>query len=142
MSVHFNFNRQGELTMQYRTNILKQGWQKIGLALMTLNYAPALFADNWFPKISNADDISDGNKSMMSVTGNYVKQGLGLLLFIAAVMSFIKFISTVQHGIEESKKNDGSMVAFGTFAVMGITYLAISIVAGYVGYTMTTKFKL
>ena len=128
--------------MQYRTNILKQGWQKIGLALMTLNYAPALFADNWFPKISNADDISDGNKSMMSVTGNYVKQGLGLLLFIAAVMSFIKFISTVQHGIEESKKNDGSMVAFGTFAVMGITYLAISIVAGYVGYTMTTKFKL
>lgn len=128
--------------MHYRTNVLKQGWQKIGLGLMTLNYAPALFADNWFPKISNADDISDGNKSMMSVTGNYVKQGLGLLLFIAAVMSFIKFITTVQHGIEESKKNDGSMVAFGTFAVMGITYLAISIVAGYVGYTMTTKFKL
>ena len=78
----------------------------------------------------------------MSVTGNYVKQGLGLLLFIAAVMSFIKFITTIQHGIEESKKNEGSMVAFGTFAVMGITYLAISIVAGYVGYTMITKFKI
>ncbi|HAT6341985.1 TPA: hypothetical protein JBD21_12695 [Legionella pneumophila subsp. pneumophila] len=110
--------------------------------LTTLNYAPALFADNWFPKISNADDISDGNKSMMTVTGNYVRQGLGLLLFIAAVMSFIKFITTIQHGIEESKKNDGSMVAFGTFAVMGITYLAISIVAGYVGYSMITKFKI
>ena len=121
---------------------LHQWWQKIGAGFITLNYAPALFADNWFPKISNADDISDGNKSMMTVTGNYLRQGLGLLLFIAAVMSFIKFITTVQHGIEESKKNDGSMVAFGTFAVMGITYLAISIVAGYVGYTMITKFKI
>ena len=121
---------------------IKQWGQRIGLGLIALNYTPALFADNWFPRIFNADDISDGSKSMMSVTGNYVKQGLGLLLFIAAVMSFIKFITTIQHGIEESKKNDGSMVAFGTFAVMGITYLAISIVAGYVGYTMITKFKI
>ena len=121
---------------------IKQWGKRMSLGLMTLNYAPALFADNWFPRIFNADDISDGSKSMMSVTGNYVKQGLGLLLFIAAVMSFIKFITTVQHGIEESKKNDGSMVAFGTFAVMGITYLAISIVAGYVGYSMITKFKI
>ncbi|MFT4059671.1 MAG: hypothetical protein QM652_08995 [Legionella sp.] len=121
---------------------IKQWGQLIGLGVMTLNYAPALFADSWFPRIFNADDISDGSKSMMSVTGNYVKQGLGLLLFIAAVMSFIKFITTIQHGIEESKKNDGSMVAFGTFAVMGITYLAISIVAGYVGYSMITKFKI
>lgn len=121
---------------------IKQWGQRMGLGFMTLNYAPALFADSWFPRIFNADDISDGSTSMMSVTGNYVKQGLGLLLFIAAVMSFIKFITTIQHGIEESKKNDGSMVAFGTFAVMGITYLAISIVAGYVGYSMITKFKI
>jgi hypothetical protein len=78
----------------------------------------------------------------MSVTMTYVKQGLSLLLLIASVFTFIKFITTVQHGIEESKKNDGSMVAFGTFAVMGIIYLAISIVAGYVGYSMVTKFKL
>ena len=119
---------------------IKQWGQRMGLGFMTLNYAPALFADSWFPRIFNADDISDGSKSMMSVTGNYVKQGLGLLLFIAAVMSFIKFITTIQHGIEESKKNDGSMVAFGTFAVMGITYLAV--VAGYVGYSMITKFKI
>jgi hypothetical protein len=116
--------------------------KRFGLCLISLNYAPALFADNWFPKISDADNIGDGNKSMMSVTGNYVKQGLGLLMFIAAVMSFIKFITTIQHGIEESKKNEGSMVAFGTFAVMGITYLTISIVAGYVGYSMITKFKI
>ena len=121
---------------------IKQWGQRLSVGLITLNYAPTLFADSWFPKISNADDISDGNKSLMSVTGNYVRQGLGLLLFIAAVMSFIKFITTIQHGIEESKKNDGSMVAFGTFAVMGITYLAISIVAGYVGYSMITKFKI
>ncbi|MGQ3892040.1 hypothetical protein [Legionella sp. CNM-4043-24] len=117
-------------------------WQKIGLGFMALNYAPVMFADGWYPKITNADDISDGNKSLMTVASNYVKQGLVILLFITAVMSFIKFVSTVQHGIEESKKNEGSMIAFGTFAVMGITYLAISIVAGYVGYTMTTKFKI
>ena len=116
--------------------------QRAGVCLIGLNYAPALFAENWFPKISDADNIEDGNKSLMSVTGNYVRQGLGLLLFISAVMSFIKFITTIQHGIEESKKNDGSMVAFGTFAVMGITYLAISIVAGYVGYSMISKFKI
>lgn len=121
---------------------LKQLGLRAGFCLMSLNYAPALFADSWFPKIADADNIGDGNKSMMSVTGNYVRQGLGLLLFIAAVMSFIKFITTIQHGIEESKKNEGSMVAFGTFAVMGITYLTISIVAGYVGYTMITKFKI
>lgn len=121
---------------------LKQLGQRVGLCLIGLNYAPAIFADSWFPKISDADNIGDGNKSMMSVAGNYVKQGLGLLMFIAAVMSFIKFISTIQHGIEESKKNDGSMVAFGTFAVMGITYLTISVVAGYVGYAMITKFKI
>jgi len=128
--------------MRNKTIHLSQWLQKISIGFITLNYAPALFADSWFPKISNADDISDGTKSMMSVAGNYVRQGLGLLLFIAAVMTFIKFITTVQHGIEESKKNDGSMIAFGTFAVMGITYLAISIVAGYVGYTMITKFKI
>ena len=121
---------------------LKQLGRRVGLSLIGLNYAPALFADNWFPKISDADNIGDGNKSMMSVTGTYVKQGLGLLMFIAAVMSFIKFITTIQHGIEESKKNEGSMVAFGTFAVMGITYLTISIVSGYVGYSMITKFKI
>ena len=121
---------------------LKIVGRRVGVSLIALNYAPALFADGWFPKISDADNIGDGNKSMMSVTGNYVRQGLGLLMFIAAVMSFIKFITTVQHGIEESKKNDGSMVAFGTFAVMGITYLTISIVAGYVGYSMITKFRI
>ena len=122
---------------------LKQLGRRAGLCLLSLNYAPAMFAaEGWFPKISDADNIGDGSKSMMSVTGNYVKQGLGLLMFIAAVMSFIKFITTIQHGIEESKKNDGSMVAFGTFAVMGITYLTISIVAGYVGYSMITKFKI
>ncbi|HBB6940313.1 TPA: hypothetical protein I9553_002426 [Legionella pneumophila] len=113
------------------------------LSAISVVYAPALFAaDSWFPKISDADNIGDGSKNMMTVTGNYVKQGLGLLLFITAVVTFIKFITTVQHGIEESKKNEGSMVAFGTFAVMGITYLAISIASGYVGYSMITKFKI
>ncbi|HAT8742771.1 TPA: hypothetical protein ACT9BX_002249 [Legionella pneumophila] len=121
---------------------MKSILRSIYLGAVNLLYAPVLLADNWFPKISDADNIGDGSKNMMSVTGNYVKQGLGLLLFITAVVTFIKFITTVQHGIEESKKNEGSMVAFGTFAVMGITYLAISIASGYVGYTMITKFKI
>ncbi len=106
-------------------------------------YAPMMMAaDTWFPKISDADDIGNGRHSMMEVMGNYVKQGLSILMFITAVVTFIKFITTVQHGIEESKKNEGSMVAFGTFAVMGITYLAVSIASGYVGYSMITKFKV
>lgn len=121
---------------------MKTMLRSIYLGAVNFLYAPVLLADNWFPKISDADNIGDGSKSMMTVTGNYVKQGLGLLLFITAVVTFIKFITTVQHGIEESKKNEGSMVAFGTFAVMGITYLAISIASGYVGYTMITKFKI
>lgn len=128
--------------MKQSTNRIKQWGKKISAGFICLNYAPAIFAESWFPKISEADNIGDGNKTMMSVTGNYVKTGLGLLVFIAAVMCFIKFITTIQHGIEESKKNEGSMIAFGTFAVMGITYLAISIVAGYVGYSMITKFRI
>lgn len=122
---------------------MKTMLRSLYLSAISMVYAPAIFAaESWFPKISDADNIGDGSKNMMTVTGNYVKQGLGLLLFITAVVTFIKFITTVQHGIEESKKNEGSMVAFGTFAVMGITYLAISIASGYVGYSMITKFKI
>ncbi|KTD23932.1 hypothetical protein [Legionella maceachernii] len=128
--------------MKNFTFFCKQSFQKIGAGLISFYYAPILFADNWVPKITDADNIGDGSKSMMTVASNYVKQGLSLLLFIASVVSFIKFITTIQHGIEEAKKNDGSMVAFGTFAVMGITYLAISVVAGYVGYSMVSKFTL
>lgn len=121
---------------------MKNTLRSIYIGALNLCYAPVLLADSWFPKISEADNIGNGTRSMMSVAGTYVKQGLGLLMFIAAVVTFIKFITTVQHGIEESKKNEGSMVAFGTFAVMAITYLAVSIVSGYVGYTMITKFKI
>lgn len=117
--------------------------KQLALIFSTGFYAPIMMAaDTWFPKISDADNIGDGSRSMMEVMGNYVKQGLGILMFITAVVTFIKFITTVQHGIEESKKNEGSMVAFGTFAVMGITYLAVSIASGYVGYSMITKFKV
>ena len=122
---------------------LTQIKQATFLCLTQIAYSPLLLADSvWFPKISDADNIGDGSRNMMSVTANYVKQGLSLLLFITAVVTFIKFITTIQHGIEESKKSEGSMVAFGTFAVMGITYLAISIASGYVGYSMITKFQI
>jgi len=118
--------------------------RSIYLSAINLLYAPVLLAENinWFPKIPDADNISDGSKSMMSVTYKNVTQGLGLLVFIVTVVTFIKFVTTVQHGIEESKKNEVSMVAFGTFAVMGIIYLAMSIASGFVGYTMITKFKI
>ena len=129
--------------MKKTISAVKSNAKKLALTFSCCFYAPMMMAaDTWFPKISDADNISDGSHSMMSVAGNYVKQGLGLLMFITAVVTFIKFITTVQHGIEESKKNDGSMVAFGTFAVMGITYLAVSIASGYVGYSMITKFKI
>lgn len=125
------------------TKTIKSMSKSFYLSLISLFYAPALFADDaWFPKVADADNITDGSRNMMGVTGDYVIKGLSLLLFITAVVTFIKFITTVQHGIEEAKKNEGSMVSFGTFAVMGITYLAVSIASGYVGYSMITKFHL
>lgn len=117
--------------------------KSVALTFSTCFYAPMIMAaDAWFPKISDADNITDGSRSMMDVMGGYVKQGLSILMFITAVVTFIKFITTVQHGIEESKKSEGSMVAFGSFAVMGIIYLAISVASGYAGYSMITKFKI
>ncbi len=122
---------------------IKPYLKNLAFIFSTSFYAPMLMAaDTWFPKIADADNIGNGSRSMMEVMSTYVKQGLGILMFITAVVTFIKFITTVQHGIEESKKNEGSMVAFGTFAVMGITYLAVSIASGYVGYSMITKFKI
>lgn len=124
-------------------NLIKKHMQIGVLGFISLIYAPAMFgAPSWIPKIPDADNISDGSKSMMTVAGKYVVQGLSLLLFIASVVTFIKFISTIQHGIEEAKKSEGSMVSFGTFAVMGITYMAISIAAAYVGYNIITKFTI
>ena len=118
--------------------------RRLCLALIRLNYAPALLAGNdWFPKVPAADDMSSNGKSAMTVTGNYVKQGMSLILFIVSVGMFIKFIATVSHGIEEAKKNEGgSLAVFGTFTVMAIIYLAISIATGYLGYNIVTKFQI
>lgn len=54
---------------------MKTMLRSIYLGAINLLYTPVLLADNWFPKISDADNIGDGSKSMMTVTGNYVKQG-------------------------------------------------------------------
>ncbi len=35
------------------------------IGAVNLLYAPVLLADSWFPKISDADNIGDGSKSMM-----------------------------------------------------------------------------
>ncbi|KTD78886.1 MULTISPECIES: hypothetical protein [Legionella] len=114
------------------------------LALVNLSYAPALWADSgWFPKVAASDDMTQGNKSAMTVLSNVVRQGLMILLFIVSVVMFTKFISTISHGIEEAKKHEGgSLAVFANFAVMGIVYLTISIATGYLGYTVIDKFKL
>ena len=113
-------------------------------ALIAITYAPiTLAANDWFPKVPAADDMSTGGKSAMTITSNYVKQGMSLILFIAAVGMFVKFISTVSHGIEEAKKSEGgSLTVFGTFTVMAIVYLAISVATGYLGYTIITRFQI
>lgn len=118
--------------------------KQVGLVGMIFIYAPALFAaTDWFPKVAAADDMSTGGKSAMTILANLVKQGMTILLFIVAVVMFTKFISTVSHGIEEAKKNEGgSLTVFANFAVMGIVYLTISIATGYLGYSVITKFQL
>jgi hypothetical protein len=118
--------------------------QRVVITLITLAYAPVMLAANdWFPKVPASDDMSTGGKSAMTITSNYVKQGMSLILFIAAVGMFVKFISTVSHGIEEAKKSEnGSLTVFGTFTVMAIVYLAISVATGYLGYTIITKFQI
>ena len=123
---------------------MKNKFQRISFLLTNLFYAPLMFAANdWFPKVPAADDMSSGGKSAMTITGNYVKQGMSLILFIVSVGMFVKFIGTVSHGIEEAKKNEGgSLATFGTFTVMAIVYLAISIATGYLGYTIITKFQI
>lgn len=107
-------------------------------------YAPVLCAEsNWFPKVAQSDDMTQGTRSAMSVLSGVVKQGLMILLLIVAVASFLKFISTVSHGIEEAKKHEGgSLAVFANFAVMGIVYLTISLATGYLGYSVISKFAL
>lgn len=123
---------------------MKTKLQRLLIALTSVIYAPVMLAGNdWFPKVPAADDMTSGGKSAMTITGNYVKQGMSLILFIVSVGMFVKFISTVSHGIEEAKKNEGgSLAVFGTFTVMAIIYLAISIATGYLGYTIITKFQI
>ena len=123
---------------------MKRRLKHLSLGLTSLIYTPFIYAANdWFPKVPAADDMTNGGKSAMTITGNYVKQGMSLILFIVAVGMFVKFIATVSHGIEEAKKNEGGGLAvFGTFAVMAIIYLAISIATGYLGYSIITKFQI
>lgn len=124
---------------------MKKILSRVFACFVSLNYAPVLFAEGsgWFPQVPASDNIVGNGKTAMTVTGNYVKQGMSLILFIVAVGMFIKFIATVSHGIEEAKKSEGGSIAvFGTFTVMAIIYLAISIATGYLGYNIITKFQI
>ena len=129
--------------MKRFNTLIKNSWMTCGLACTSL-YSSSLFAGTeWFPKVPSADDMSTGSKSGMTIMATYVKQGMGIILFIACVMMFIKFITTVSHGIEESKKSEvGSVTTFGSYTVMAIIYLAMSIATGYVGYSVITKFTI
>jgi hypothetical protein len=124
--------------------IMKRFALSVGLALVSLSYAPVLLANSdWFPKVAASDDLTTGNKSAMTVLSEVIKKGLMILLFIVSVVMFTKFIATVSHGIEEAKKSEGgSLAVFANFAVMGIVYLTISIATGYLGYTVITKFSI
>lgn len=131
------------MNMNRYINKTKNLWQTGCLALCSM-YTSSLFAAaEWFPKAPSADDMSTGGKSAMDIAANYVKKGMGIILFITCVMMFIKFITTVAHGIEESKKSEGgSVTTFGSYTVMAIIYLAMSIATGYVGYSVITKFAI
>ena len=62
----------------------------------------------------------------------------------AAEFEWKQFAASIAiNGIEEAKKSEGgSLAVFGTFTVMAIIYLAISIATGYLGYNIITKFQI
>lgn len=115
--------------------------QSLGLMVISVLYAPALFADeNPIPKYEGASDITSGNA--MTKIANLLKLGGSLMLFISCIVAFVKFMSTVSHGIELSKKNEGSLTDFTSYMLMSIVYLILCIGAGYMGFAVITKFKI
>lgn len=128
------------MTVRTKYSALKQ---KAGLLLISLSYAPAMFADgtNWFPKPDSTMDMSSG-QSGMTIIGNLLKKGGTIFLFVAAIVMFVKFMSTASHGIEVAKKNEGSLTDFTSYILMAIIYLAMSLTAGYLGYSVITKFSV
>lgn len=115
--------------------------QSLGLMLMSVLYAPALFADeNPFPKFEGSADITSGNA--LTKIANMLKLGGSLMLFMGCIVAFVKFMSTVSHGIELSKKNEGSLTDFTSYMLMSIVYLVLCIGAGYMGFAVITKFKI
>lgn len=113
---------------------------KVGGSLIGLSYIAQLFA--WFPKVDPSLDMTNGQNTL-TVTGNILKKGAMILLFIVSIGMFIKFITTVSHGIEiTKKKEEGMMTDFAIYMVMAIVYLTVSLGAGYLGYTVITKFSV
>lgn len=116
--------------------------QKATLAFISLNYAPALFAKDWFPKVEASDDMTQKGNSAMKVLSSNMKKGLALLLLAVCAGSLFKFVSTVSHGIEEAKKSEnGSIAIFANYTIMAALYLAMSIGSGYVALSMINNFE-
>lgn len=115
---------------------------KISMGLGFLTYQVQSFAVNWMPKVSDGDGLHDGSKTIMDLVMDYCKKGMGIVLFVAAIYLLLKFISTISHGIEESKKNEGgSMTVFATYAAMSVIYLSMGLAVGYMATTILTKFS-
>ncbi|EHL30515.1 hypothetical protein [Legionella drancourtii] len=126
-------------------NKMKHYAMNVGLLLIHLSYAPALLAEEnkWLIQVGADEDMGRNGNTVMTVLTNVFKKGAMLILFALSVLSFIKFIQTILHGIDEAKKSQGgSMAEFTNYAVMGILCLTLSIAAAYGAYTMVTKFKL
>lgn len=109
------------------------------LIASNLFFSETLYA--WFPTTLVKAEVD--NKDAMSIFVSFLKKGFTILLFIVSLLTFFKFISTVTHGIEEAKKNEGGMMAvFASYAVMAMIYLTICMVCAYLGFNVVSQFQL
>lgn len=116
----------------------KVSWLIASAFMLLTNTAQA---GDWFPKA--LVDQKSTNKEAMVMFSDIIVKGFKILLFVVCIVTFVKFVTTVSHGIEEAKKNEGGLMAvFTSYAVMSFIYLSISIVCAYLGFTAVSNFSL
>ena len=115
--------------------------QQGSTVLAGLCFMPAVHASDWFPK-ALVNNMAD-NKDAMTIFADILKKGFTILLFVLCLVTFFKFVTTVSHGIEEAKKNEGGLLAvFSSYAIMAFIFLTISLVCGYLGFNVVSKFSV
>lgn len=120
---------------------LKGNTQKYSIALAGLCLTSAVHAGDWFPKALVKD--AQGDKDALTMFGDLLKKGFTLMLFVVCLLTFFKFVTTVSHGIEEAKKNEGGLLAvFSSYAIMSFIYLSISLTCAYLGFNVVSKFSV